>query len=149
MAYEILPNPSKNKKPNHDFSSGVRIQGRQMKSRINGNVSKYIQITLGKQLASSLIMTMPHHNLILQFGTGEDAGKLAITLDNQQGQYPSKRSKNGQYSVSIPAAVAQGRMLLEFNTIYQSEVTMLRAENKPRILILDISAICIKGADHE
>jgi hypothetical protein len=94
-------------------ADGVRITARKM-GRKGGGVSRYIALAIGPELARKLSLHAPEHRVRLLFGSGPDAGKIMISVDNAGGRFAAKRTKPGGYWVTINEQTAEGLFALEF-----------------------------------
>lgn len=94
---------------------GVRFRARKVGSRHkSGEFKRYIELTIGKGLAAKLHLQGERSALRLMFGTGEDVGKIALTVDKSAGKFAVKARKNGTWVATINAATAEGLFALEF-----------------------------------
>lgn len=74
-------------------------------------------------------MVADDHRVRVLFGTGSDAGKLQISVDNSGGNFPTKRNKKGNYALTINAASADGLFALEFPVFTVEKCEAVRPEN--------------------
>jgi hypothetical protein len=79
-----------------------------------GGVSRYLALAIGPELARKLSLHAPEHRVRLLFGSGPDAGKIMISVDNAGGRFAAKRTKPGGYWVTINEQTAEGLFALEF-----------------------------------
>lgn len=63
------------------------------------------------------------------FGTGSDAGKIMISVDNTAGNFAAKRSKSGCYSVTINELSAKDLFALDFPEFCEAKIDAIRPEN--------------------
>ncbi len=109
---------------------GIRVTARSLKSRGKASEpTRYIRLTLGVGLAKRLSLLNDVAGVRLLFGTGGDAGKIAISVDATTGNFQAKRDKAGRYAVTINAATAQGRFALDFPAFTVPVVEAVRPEN--------------------
>ena len=118
---------------------GVRIAARALNVIRGGapGATRYIRLTLGAGLAKKLSLLTDTVGVRLLFGTGGDAGKIAISVDATTGNFQAKRDKVGRYALTINAATARGRFALEFPAFNVTNVEAVRPENgqPPRAVI--------------
>lgn len=74
-------------------------------------------------------MVAAEHRLRLLFGTGPDAGKVMVSVDNETGKFLAKRDKQGRYALAINAATAEGLFALEFPTFAVPSIEAIRCDN--------------------
>lgn len=110
---------------------GVRVAARALKLRKGGGtgVTRYIRVTLGAGLAKKLSMLTEAIGVRLLFGTGSDAGKIAISVDATTGNFLAKRDKAGRYALTINAASADGLFALDFPVFTVAAAEAVRPEN--------------------
>ena len=110
---------------------GVAVSVRKLSAapRAGGGVRRYIKLVIGAELARLISLTQPEHRLRLLFGTAEDAGKVRVTVDNTAGKFLSKRSKKGDYSLTINEATAAGLFSLEFDPFVDDRCEPIRPAN--------------------
>ncbi len=128
---------------------GVRIAARALKSRKGGALpTRYIRVTLGAGLSKKLSLLNETTGVRLLFGTGSDAGKIAISVDATTGNFQAKRDKAGRYALTINAATAADRFALDFPAFTVPMVEALRPENgQPPRAVLKLSAAMLDAAD--
>ena len=94
-------------------NGGIRVKPRTFKSK--HGVKHWIEITIGEHLSRKICLSKPKHGMRVLFGTGEDAGKIAVAVDDEKGRFSAKKAKSsGRYVLSIGAASAEGLFALEF-----------------------------------
>lgn len=108
---------------------GLRVSARRLGGRGGGGEVRYIKLDLGAQLARRLSLTQERHNLKLAFGTGEDAGKIMLSVDNADGRFVAARNKHGSYAATINAASADGLFSLSFPTFAVLDVSVSPSAN--------------------
>ena len=137
MGFERLDNPVPPKSKGRDTNLGARLQLRSL-TRM-GRKSEWIKLTIGQLAAAKLSMTLPRHRVHLLFGTGDDLGKLAVSVDNSEGAFAATRAKKGHYSVTIPLPAMQAKVKMPFETIY-CELMEIHKINpaKPVFGVIDI-----------
>lgn len=73
------------------------------------------------------------------FGNGKEHGQLAMTVDNENGMFPAKRNKAGQYLLSISKKTADGVLELGFPTFYREKAELIKIDpQKPIFAIIDV-----------
>lgn len=102
----------------------------------------------GGGLARRLSLTQPEHKLRLLFGSGADAGKVMLSVDNELGKFHARRDKQGRYSLTINAASAEGLFALDFPLFAVPRVEALRPDNgKPPHCCFTASAAMLAVED--
>jgi len=100
----------------------------------------YIAICIGKDLARAVKFAVPLQKVRLMFGTGEDAGKIAVAAD-EAGRFEARAQKNGSYTLSVNPASAEGLFRLDFPAFKEERCEALRPENgQPPKFIFKASA---------
>lgn len=127
MAWDSIDNvkPTAASVPVPDL--GVRVSPRTL--GVKGGLVRYLRITLGAGLAKKLSLVAETAGVRLLFGTGADAGKIAISVDATTGNFQAKRDKVGRYALTINAATAAGRFGLDFPAFTVPMVEAVRPEN--------------------
>ena len=126
---------------------GVRLRPGKMTRKGGGDPTRYIRLTIGKDLARAASLTLPVHKLRLLFGTGDDAGKIMVAVDQERGRFSAKRSKAGDYALTINAASAEGLFALEFPVFCVIDVAVDRAPHCPASFTFTASADMLAVAD--
>ena len=144
MAFEIIDNlkPAAGAAPLIP-ASGVKVGSRKISrpARAGGGGLSYIRIDIGAELAKGISLTAEQHRVRLLFGTGSDAGKLQVSVDDTAGNYQVKRSKSGSYFLTINAASAEGLFALEFPVFTVLRCEPVRPENgQPKHFVFTASA---------
>lgn len=76
----------------------------------------------------------------LLFGSGGDAGKIAISVDHDTGNFIARRDKVGRWVLTINAASADGLFALDFPAFTVPHVEAVRPENgQPRRAVFKAS----------
>lgn len=125
---------------------GVRINPRRFKGR-KGEVRHWIEISLGEKLARKLAMVMPEQRMRLLFGTGAEAGKLGLVVDQEKGKFRAKRRKNGTYALPIAPSSAEGLFAMEFPAFSVIEPEIQRPPHLPPVCVIELSAEMLSVAD--
>jgi hypothetical protein len=126
---------------------GVKVTSRSLGTR-GGGVARYISLTIGAKLARGIALGAPEHKLRLMFGTGDDAGKIAVSVDQEAGRFLAKRNKRGGYALTINAATAEGLFSLTFPAFTVSRCEAIRPTNgQPPRFVFKASAEMLKVDD--
>lgn len=115
---------------------------------MGGGQVRYIQLSIGANLAKAIALTQDAHQLRLLFGTGADAGKIMVSVDNTAGRFRAARGKAGHYTATINAATADGLFALEFPAFTVAGVEAVRPVNgKPPHFVFKASADMLSVED--
>lgn len=130
MAFEAIENlskPSAGKCP----EDGVRIIARKLgrPAKAGGGHSFYISISIGPKLARAIALHAETHRVRMLFGTGPDAGKIMVSVDNAGGNFGAKRNKAGGYALTINGTSAKGLFACEFPEFSEAKIDAIRPEN--------------------
>lgn len=112
MAWAKLENP----KPSaSSLAPGVvKVRARELKVR-GGGTTRYVSIAVGSKLADQARFIAKEHRCHILLGSGADAGKAALQMDDQAGKFIAKRKAAGHYELTIKAGAAQTASIsLEF-----------------------------------
>lgn len=118
--------------------AGIKVRARVMGKKAGGH-SRYISIQIGKDLARKMHLTLALHRLRLLFGTEAEAGQIGLAVDQERGKFAAKRSKQGDYTLTITAAVAEGLFALEFPTFCVIDVAVQCPPNAPKVAVFAAS----------
>lgn len=140
MAWNLL----ENKKPltggKVDISAGARIRWRKLKRKHGEGYSEYAYVTIGSKAALALALKSEKHGLAVMFGSGEEAGKLAITVDNEKGKFVIKRTNGGDYTFTLSSDTVAGKLKPWFDTIELEKIEIVKTDPaKPYFGIINIS----------
>lgn len=80
-------------------------------------------------LARGISLVQPVAKLRLLFGTGLDAGKVCVSVDQTDGKFVAKRVASGGYFLTINAATAEGLFALEFPAFREEKLEAMRPQN--------------------
>lgn len=133
-------------------AKGVAVSVRRLgvAPRAGGGHRSYIRLCIGADLARGISLTQPEHRLRLLFGTGEDAGKVRVSVDNATGKFLAKRSKRGDYALTINADTAAGLFSLTFPAFTDDRCEALRPTNgQPPHFVFKASAEMLAVDDAE
>lgn len=127
-------------------ADGVAVSSRRLKTKTRE--SRYIRVVIGAKLAKAISLVQPECRLRLLFGTGSDAGFVQVSVDNTAGKFLAKRSKKGDYALTVNAATAEGLFSLDFPAFTRTGIEALRPENgKPPHFVFKASAEMLKVED--
>ncbi|RDV06406.1 hypothetical protein DXH95_02985 [Sphingorhabdus pulchriflava] len=105
-----------------------------------GGAAQYIRLQIGRDLARKISLSQAAHRVRLLFGTGSDAGKLQLSVDNEAGNFAVKRNKSGGYSLTINSQTADGLFSLQFPAFAVERCEAIRPENgKPPHFVFNAS----------
>jgi hypothetical protein len=108
---------------------GVAVSVRRMGGGSRRTPVRYIVIKVGKALARSARFTQKPQNVRLMFGSGTDAGKVAVVIDQNAGKFVAKEQKNGDWMITMSARDAAGRFSLDFPAFDVKGIEAIRPEN--------------------
>lgn len=131
-------------------AGGIAVTACKVARRNGGGLNRYIRLTIGGGLARKISLTAPEHRLRLLFGTGEDAGKVRVTVDNEGGKFLAKRSKQGNYALTINSGTAKGLFALDFPAFVEDGIEALRPANgQPPHFVFKASAAMLAADDDD
>jgi hypothetical protein len=105
---------------------GVRVSPRVINLKKAGRTIRFIRIVIGSGLARKLSLHQDNHNVRLLFGTGNDAGKIKILVDNTSGKFAANKAKKGSYSLTINEDTADGLFSMEFEPFDRKNLEAIR-----------------------
>lgn len=108
-------------------ADGVAITSRRLKTKARD--ARYIRVAIGAKLAKAISLVQPECRVRLLFGTGSDAGFIQVSVDNTAGKFLAKRTKKGDYALTVNAATAEGLFALDFPAFTRTGIEALRPEN--------------------
>lgn len=117
--------------------NGVRVSSRHAQGR--GKPTRYISIQIGGGLAKKMVLLGEETALRLQFGSGRDAGKIAMSVDVTSGPFPARKQRSGAYHLTINAASAEGLFALEFPPFTVAEVEVVHRQGVPPMAVFAAS----------
>lgn len=130
MSFEVIenmnPSPAKEVTP----VDGLRIYARTAPARKGSTKpgTYYMTVQLGLGLARRLAFHKDQHNVQILLGTGRDAGKMQIALDQTAGQFYARKRKIGQYCVTIKGASMDGLFARAFPPLIIAHVETVKSE---------------------
>lgn len=130
--------------------AGVRLTARKMGWARGGKSGEthYIKLAIGADLAKKLGLVTPEVRVRLLFGRDSDAGKIAISVDAETGNFVAKRDKAGRYALTINKASAEGLFALDFPAFNVAVVEAVRPENgQPRRAVFKVQPAMLAVAD--
>ena len=138
MGFEKLDNvkpPSAGDVP----ADGLYVKCRKLTHSKTGNVARWIAVKMGPALCKKLCLINPDVNLSVMFGTGNDAGKIAVSVDMNDGSFQAKRDAKGGYGFTINAATADGLFSTDFPAFAVAEPDVRHREGTAPVLIFKAS----------
>lgn len=118
---------------------GVRLRPRKVAGRhATSGRPGYIELNIGRGLAAKLHLSGDKSALRLMFGTGDDAGKIGLTVDKDSGRFPVKRNKRDVWTATINAATAEGLFALEFPP-FCVEPELVSLPGKPTFAVIRVT----------
>lgn len=140
MAFELIENC---RKPVTALDAippeGVRVRPRKLTVGKHKTPAQWIQLQLGAKLAKALCLTGENVGVALAFGTGKDAGKIAVGVHVKAGQFVAKRDRNGCYSISISEPTADGLFSLDFPLFAVVEADIQHEQGRAPLAIFKAS----------
>jgi hypothetical protein len=134
MAFVKLDNP----KPSAAGSLGpdhVKLSARE-----GPHKTRFITIHIGKEVARKASFTQPQHKAHLHKGSGHDAGKMAVELDDSSGTFTAKQQKNGTYKISMGSVAAEAAGLLTtFPPFTRGGLARQMESGKARFIVFDLT----------
>lgn len=128
-------------------ADGVLVRGRKIEFKRGKRPAHWIEILIGPQLAQKLcIDKLELCRLQIMFGTGVDAGKIAITLDAKHG-FEATRTKTGNHRVTVNQHSCAGLFALSFDTFTVPAVRVEHAHAKPPLAVFKASEAMLKAED--
>lgn len=103
-----------------------------------GGVRQYIKLTLSPGLVRKLAMPPQFETtpVALLFGTGTDAGKIAVQVDGK-GDFAAKMARDGSRSVTLSAATCDGMFALtEKFSCDVVDVPVTMAQGQPPLAVI-------------
>jgi hypothetical protein len=148
MAFELIRNVGGGSSGQTLAPEGARISSRVMGKR-GGAVEKtrFIKIEVGAMVAKTIGLSLEKHKVKLLSGTGNDVGKVAISPDNAEGDFPCKRAASGAYVITINERAAMGLFSLVFETIHVDKAEIVRIPSVPHTAVLEVPAMFPKRAE--
>lgn len=117
---------------------GVRVSSRAAAAR--GVPTRYIAIELGADLGKKLVLLGDETRLRLQFGTGRDAGRIAVSADVSAGLFRAKKQKSGHWKTTVNARSAEGLFTLNFPGFTVAEAEIVSLPGKCPVAVFACSA---------
>lgn len=146
MGWEVIENVKPSGKPDAVPPAGVRVASR---GCLGGK--RYIALIVGRDLARSMGMAVEHYPVRLMFGSGSDAGKIAVALgpdNDRSGGFRAKLQKSGNYLITISQASAEGLLSVNFPELRETRCEVIRPENGgPRMFIFRASKEMLEVSD--
>lgn len=131
MAFAKIDNPKASSAsdlgPNH-----VRV----VVAKAKGNLP-YIRIRIGREVARLCSLTQPEHKVHAHIGSGSDAGKVAISLDDTGGVFKAKRQRAGDYTMTIGGNAAHAAGISTEFEPFRTAGLARQIENGPRMCVFE------------
>jgi hypothetical protein len=122
---------------------GVRVAARSVGQK-GGGLARFIRVTIGAKIASAIGLKNDLHQLKVAFGTGPDAGKIAVWPASEGGQFRAKRDKQNRYAFTINAQTADGMFALQFPAFVCDGLAPIRPhEGSPVKLVFEASKLML------
>ena len=99
--------------------------------------SRTIFVKVGPDVARRGSFTRPDHKCHVLLGGGEDAGQLAIALDDSLGKFKAKRRADGRYEIAVSGTAAAGRFALIF-AAFERPATFVPNGNGPPFIRFEV-----------
>jgi hypothetical protein len=118
-------------------------------SRKGGGSTSYIRLALGARLSKRLGFHQPTHGVQLLFGTGKDAGKVCVSVNNAGAQFTVTRNKrNGYYVLTINRRTADGLFAENFPPFSITHLEVIGPDNgQPKHTVFPASPEMLKVED--
>lgn len=109
---------------------GKRVAGR------GATKAPYLTVKIGKNLAAELGCHLAAQNFAVRVGHGEDAGKMAISLD-AKGKFTAKKQTAGYYLLTVPGSAIGDHMSFDFDTtvVDKARFVPARATDAPMVIV--------------
>lgn len=126
-------------------SDGVRVSSRKAAGR--GSETRYIRVQIGAGLAKALCLLGEQTALRVQFGSGRDAGKVAVSVNVSSGAFAAKRDKQGRYAFTVNSRSADGLFALDFPAFTVSPVDLVHDKGSSPVAIFAASEAMLAVED--
>ena len=107
-------------------ADGIHVSARTLTIKSTGRITRFIKATIGADLARKIGLTKDRHSFALGFGSGVDAGKIRVAVDDGKGQFATKRQVSGQYGFTINKDTADGLFATDFTSFARPGLEALR-----------------------
>lgn len=128
------PLPSGALKPGH-----VRVV-----SSTAAKMSRYIRVKIGGDLARKASFSFDSHRCHLLTGGGDEAGQIAVVVDDKDGSFVAKRKTDGRYEITLNSRAAAGIFALEFKQ-FDREGGIVPMNGSPAFITFDAKPIMLNG----
>lgn len=149
MAFETIENV----KPKYAAAPTVPPHGVLVTTRkaptspTGGGEARYITIRIGAALAKAARFHAEAQDVRLMFGSGSDAGKIAVAMQTGGG-FVAKRQKAGGYALTINRLAAADRFTLDFPPFTIPNVEAVVPQNgQPPMFVFKASAAMLAVGD--
>jgi len=106
--------------------------------------SRYIRVKIGADLARKASFALESHRCHLLLGGGEEAGQVAVAIDDKDGAFVAKRKADGRYEIAITARAAAGLFSLQF-TQFDREGGIVPMNGSPAFITFEAKPIMLNG----
>ncbi len=138
MPFEPIENVSSATATPPTPADGIRFTARSMARRNGGLPVRYIQLQIGAGLARQLAIVGERTALALAFGSGSDAGRMRLGVDFSGSTFPAKRTRTGNYTLTINAASADGLFALAFHPVTVAGPKVTAVAGKAPWVVFDL-----------
>lgn len=103
-------------------------------------LSRYIRIKIGSELARRGSFTQAEHKCHLLRGEGDEAGQIAVSVDDRDGSFVAKRRSDGRYEIAVGQVACNGTFVLDFPQ-FDREGGVVPMANAPAFITFDASPL--------
>jgi hypothetical protein len=139
MSFKQIVNEENSAGSAPSFENGARISYHELTPRGGGAPAKYVKIQLGKNTATALSFMSDKHNCRVMFGEKEDAGQIAVQVDNKDGDFPASRNKARVVSITIKGATAARLFNFGFKPVFLDKVDIVALPSSNKMAILQLA----------
>ncbi len=107
--------------------------------------SRYLRIKIGADLARRGSFTRGEHKCHLLAGSGDEAGQLAVVVDDSGGAFVARRKADGRYEIAVTARAAAGLFSVQFNQ-FDREGGVVPMNGSPAFITFDAKPIMLNGS---
>jgi hypothetical protein len=118
----------------------VKVTSRQLKVRNSDKLTRYSIIKVGSKLATVARFVGNDHRCNVLLGSKEDAGKLAISLDDTTGKFVAKkRANDGRYEIVVREASAKQHGLAVEFAEFEAKGAVLTPPGLPPVITFTVT----------
>lgn len=153
MAWTTIDNTRPTSYKPKESPSGIRV------SAVGAGNKRYIRVALGSQVAMKMSMRNEAHKVNIQLGDGSDRGKIAVSLDDTNGQFVAKKrmKKDGTavFNITLGARAIRELFSLQFTAFSDNNPEVIRptpGENMnygPRVIFVATDEFFEVDEDHD